>query len=264
MAKYYIGTAGWSYKDWEGIVYPAKKGPNFHALIFLAQFINLMEINSTFYRPPQFNISLSWVKRVELFPDFLFVVKLHQIYTHQRKDFSQKEIDQFKFGIEPLSANNRLAALLMQFPWSFAGTEANRDYLLSLFKSFSQYPLALEIRHNSWIQPEFFQMLSEHNVSFCNIDQPIFKNSILPSAISTNSEIGYVRLHGRNYQNWFKKDAGRDARYDYLYAETELDDWVGKIKKLGETSKKIMIVTNNHYRGQALANALQIKNKITG
>lgn len=264
MAKYYIGTAGWSYKDWEGIVYPAKKGPNFHALIFLAQFINLIEINSTFYRPPQFNISQSWIKRVGTFPDFFFVVKLHQVFTHKRKDFSQKDIDQFKFGIEPLSAHNRLAAVLIQFPWSFAETDANRDYLLRLFNVFSEFPLALEIRHSSWSKPEFFQMLSEHKVSFCNIDQPIFKNSILPSAISTNPEQAYVRLHGRNYQNWFKKDAGRDARYDYLYAESELDDWVEKIKKLGEVSKKVIVVTNNHYRGQALANALQIKNKITG
>ena len=120
MTDYYIGTAGWSYKDWEGIVYPTKKGANFHALIFLAQYINVVEINSTFYRPPAIRMSWSWIKRVDSYPDFLFTVKLHQVFTHQRKGFSQTDVNEFITGIEPLRTHNRLAAILIQFPWSFA------------------------------------------------------------------------------------------------------------------------------------------------
>jgi uncharacterized protein YecE (DUF72 family) len=264
MADYFIGTAGWSYKDWEGIVYPQKKSTGFHALIFLAHYINIIEINSTFYRPPVIQISLSWIKKVENYPDFLFAIKLHQIFTHKRKGFTQKDVDNFKFGIEPLRAKERLASILIQFPWSFASTTSNNDYLIKLFKSFSDYPLTVEVRHSSWDSADFYKLLSEYNVSFCNIDQPIFRNSIKPSSISTNPEFSYVRLHGRNYKNWFKQDAGRDERYNYLYTKEELEDWIGRIKDLGNKSSKVYIITNNHYQGQALANALQIKNMITG
>lgn len=264
MADYFIGTAGWSYADWEGVVYPQKKVRGFHALIFLAQYINIIEINSTFYRPPLIQISLSWIKKVENYPDFLFAVKLHQVFTHKRKGFTQKDVDNFKLGIEPLRAKERLASILIQFPWSFASTISNNEYLIKLFKSFSDYPLTLEVRHSSWDSPDFYKLLSEYNVCFCNIDQPIFRNSIMPSSISTNPEFSYVRLHGRNYKNWFKQEAGRDERYNYLYTKEELEDWIKRIKDLGNQSSKVYVITNNHYRGQALANALQIKNLITG
>ncbi len=264
MTQYYVGTAGWSYKDWEGIVYPEKKGANFHSLIYLTQYINIVEINSTFYRPPAISISLSWIKKVENQTEFLFSIKLHQVFTHKRKGFSQKDVDNFKFGIEPLKAKNRLAAILLQFPWSFANTPFHTEYLIRLFKLFAGYPLAIEVRHGSWDRADFYNILSEYKVCFCNIDQPIFHNSIKPSALSTNPEYSYVRLHGRNYKNWFKENAGRDERYNYLYTKEELQDWVEKIKELGKKGKKVFVITNNHYRGQALANALQIKNMLTG
>ncbi|MCK4556586.1 MAG: DUF72 domain-containing protein, partial [Candidatus Aminicenantes bacterium] len=76
MARIHIGTAGWSYKDWEGIVYPQRKPQGFHPLLLLARFINIVEINSTFYRFPAIQISLSWIKRVGDYPEFLFSVKL--------------------------------------------------------------------------------------------------------------------------------------------------------------------------------------------
>jgi uncharacterized protein YecE (DUF72 family) len=264
MSRYYIGTAGWSYKDWEGIVYPVKKGAGFHALYFLGQYINIVEINSTFYRPPVLRISLSWAKKVEEFPSFLFAVKLHQVFTHNRKDFSQKDVDEFKLGIEPIVSSGRLAAILLQFPWSFSNTVSNMNYLISLFRSFSQYPLALEVRHGSWVDERFFAVLTENNVCFVNIDQPLINNSIEPSSVVTVPEFSYVRLHGRNYKDWFREGAGRDARYNYLYSKGELEDWVERIKNLGKKSTKVFVITNNHYRGQAMANALQIKNMISG
>ncbi len=264
MAQYFIGTAGWSYDDWEGVVYPERKARGFHPLIFLAHYINIIEINSTFYRPPAIHISLSWIKKVENYPDFLFSVKLHQIFTHKRKGFNQKDVDDFKLGIEPLRARERLASILIQFPWSFANTTSHNEYLITLFKSFSDYPLSVEVRHSSWNNSSFYKLLAEYKVCFCNIDQPIFRNSIQPSSLNTNPKFSYVRLHGRNYKNWFKQDAGRDERYNYLYTKEELEEWIKRIKDLGNQSSKVFVITNNHYRGQALANALQIKNMITG
>jgi uncharacterized protein YecE (DUF72 family) len=264
MAKYHIGTAGWSYEDWEGIVYPAPKARGFHPLLYLANYINIVEVNSTFYRPAAPALAVSWLKKVEGHPDFLFSVKLHQVFSHVRKDFSQKDVDDFKAGIELLRVRNRLAALLIQFPWSYANTAANQEYLLRLFRLFAEYPIALEVRHSTWETPGFYDLLRENSVTFCNIDQPVFKNSIGPSAVSTNPDFAYVRLHGRNYENWFREGAGRDDRYDYLYTKDELDGWIERIRNLGTKSGKVYVITNNHYRGQAMANALQIRNMITG
>ena len=264
MARYHIGTAGWSYEDWDGIVYPETKPRGFHPLVFLAAFINIIEVNSTFYRPPSPFITASWLRRIEAFPDFLLAVKLHQAFTHKGPEFSAGDADVFKTGIAPLRAGGRLAAVLVQFPWSFANTAASRDHLRRIFELFAGYPLAVEVRHGSWDVPEFYAMLSENQAVFCNIDQPLYKNSIKPSAVATNPQLAYVRLHGRNYQNWFRKDADRDDRYDYLYTKDELAEWTERIRKLGASGGKVLVVTNNHYRGQALANALQIKNMLSG
>ncbi|MDI6697864.1 MAG: DUF72 domain-containing protein [Candidatus Saccharicenans sp.] len=264
MKKFYLGTAGWSYEDWEGIVYPPVRGRGFHPLEYLAHFVDLVEINSTFYRPATPGMAYSWLRRIQAFARFLFTVKLLQIFTHQRKDFSQKEVTEFKKGIEPLAVKQRLAAILIQFPWSFSHTAENLEYLEKLFTLFSEFPLALEVRHGSWDRPDFHEFLKEHRVCFCNIDQPIFQNSIKPSAVVTNPLFSYVRLHGRNYKDWFREGAGRDDRYNYLYTTDELKEWIGRIRKLAEGSDRVFVITNNHYRGQALANALQIKNMLTG
>jgi uncharacterized protein YecE (DUF72 family) len=263
MSLYHIGTAGWSYEDWAGIVYPEQKERGFHPLPFLAGFINIVEINSTFYRTPAASMSQYWVRRVEPFPDFLFTVKVHQVFTHDRESWSQRDADEFRLAIEPLRAGNRLAALLFQFPWSFIGTPAHHDYLVRLFRIFTGFPMTVEVRHSSWDDPAFYELLTAHRVCYCNIDQPVLRNSIKPSAVSTIPEFSYVRLHGRNYKDWFRGGAGRDERYNYLYAKDELQDWVERIRQLGKGSEKVFIITNNHYRGQAMANALQIKNMIT-
>ena len=264
MATFHVGPAGWSYEDWEGIVYPPVKPRGFHPLPFLARLIDIVEVNSTFYRPASAYLAMSWLKRVEAFPNFLFAVKLHQAFTHKRDAFGQKDVDDFRAGIDPLLLRERLAAVLVQFPWSYLNTPENRDHLARLFALFAGYPLPLEVRHSSWDTPEFFRSLEENKVAFCNIDQPVFKSSIKPSAVSTNPAFAYVRLHGRNYKNWFRAGAGRDDRYDYLYNRDELQEWIDRIKQLGQKSGKIYVITNNHYRGQAMANALQIKNMLSG
>jgi uncharacterized protein YecE (DUF72 family) len=264
MTTYHAGTAGWSYEDWEGIVYPPRKPRGFHPLPFLAGLLDMVEVNSTFYRPPSAHLTLAWLQKVQAFPRFLFAVKLHQVFTHNRNAFGQKDVDEFRAGIDPLRLRERLAAVLLQFPWSYLNTDENRDHLARLFALFAEYPLALEVRHASWDTPEFRRFLEDNKVAFCNIDQPVFKNCLRPSAVSTTPAFAYVRLHGRNYKNWFRAGAGRDDRYDYLYEKDELQEWIDRIKQLGQKSGKIYVITNNHYRGQAMANALQIKNMLSG
>jgi uncharacterized protein YecE (DUF72 family) len=223
-----------------------------------------VEINSTFYRPPQAGYCQNWLRRAEPNDRFRFTVKLWRRYTHERDTWPGADEEKlFKNGIDPLVRAGKLGALLVQFPWSFKNVDKNRSWLGDLFDSFAEYPLALEIRHASWNVPEMYEHLAEKRVAFCNIDQPVFRGSLKPTAEVT-ARVGYVRLHGQNYANWFKEDAGRDARYDYLYSEEELDPWVEKIQNIRKIADDVYVITNNHYRGQAVVNALQILSKLTG
>ena len=126
-----IGTAGWNYKDWYGIVYPKKSGKNFKELDFLARFFNTAEINSTFYRPPNFFMGSAWVRKVAHNPDFKFTAKLWQRFTHDRHPFTVEDVKQVTVGIDPLAEANKLGGLLCQFPWSFKNDEDNRKFFLN-------------------------------------------------------------------------------------------------------------------------------------
>ena len=253
-----VGPAGWSYKDWEGIVYPQKPGKSFDPLEYLAQFFNTIEINSSFYRPPVPSTTKSWARRVAENKDFAFTAKLHRIFTHERGKATKKDEREYRQGMDVLAKAGKLGGVLLQFPWSFKNTPDDRIYLGKLLEKFSDYPLVLEVRHASWNSPEFYEWLDECGVGICNIDQPVFSKSIRPQALTT-SRIGYVRLHGRNYQNWFREKAPTHERYNYLYSLDELDPWLTRIKQVSKQTSETYVITNNHFRGQAVVNALEIK-----
>jgi len=261
--KIRVGPAGWSYKDWQGIVYPASAGSKFDPLSFLATYFDTIEINSSFYRPPAASSAISWAKRVANNPDFKFTAKLYQRFTHERGQATDEDERAVREGIDALVEAEKFGALLIQFPWSFKNTEDNRDYLSRLLDRFKDYPLVVEIRHASWNEPAIYQSLERREVGFCNIDQPLFARSIKPSARAT-SRAGYVRLHGRNYGNWFSEKATPADRYDYLYSVEELEPWVDKVKSVAIESEETFVVTNNHFRGKGVVNALEIKALLEG
>ena len=255
-----VGTAGWSYPDWEGIVYPKGAASSGEALAVLAGLFDVLEINVTFYRPPSSRMAESWVRRVADRPEFRFTAKLWRGFTHQRDREHRDEEKSLKDGLAPLEDAGRLSAVLIQFPHSFRNTTANRAYLESILTRFSDLQLVVELRHVSWLVNDLLDELTERNVGFCNVDQPASANAIQPSTIVTGGP-GYVRLHGRNRANWFRKDAGRDARYDYLYSLEELGEWADRLRLMQEKSpglSEIIVIANNHFRGQAPANALEI------
>jgi len=253
-----IGPAGWSYKDWEGVVYPPKPGKGFDPLAYLARFFNTIEINSSFYRPPSTSTAESWARRVARRKDFTFTAKLHRVFTHERGKATKKDEKDFREGMAPLVKAGKLGALLLQFPWSFKNTDEDRVYLSKLLEQFREYPLVLEVRHTSWNNENIYEWLEERGVGICNIDQPVFSRSIRPAAMTT-SPVGYVRMHGRNYQNWFRDKAPRDERYNYLYSLDELDPWLTRIKQVAKQTRETYVITNNHFRGQAVVNAVEIK-----
>jgi len=253
-----IGPAGWSYKDWEGIVYPQKPGKAFDPLEYLARFFDTIEINSSFYRPPVPTTTKSWAKRVAENKNFVFTAKLHRLFTHERGKATKKDEKEYRQGMDVLAKTGKLGSVLLQFPWSFKNTPEDRVYLAKLLERFSDYPLVLEVRHASWNTPDVYEWLEERGVGICNIDQPIFKKSIRPQALTT-SPVGYVRLHGRNYKDWFRDKAQPHERYDYLYSIDELDPWLVRIKEVAKHSRETYVITNNHFRGKGIVNAIEIK-----
>ena len=254
-----IGPAGWSYPDWKGIVYPAPMPRGLHPLAMLARYFDSVEIDSSFYRPPQAKHTGGYLRHISENDNFRFTAKLWQRFTHQRDSApSNNEVQQFKDGLAPLAEAGKLGALLVQFPWSFQRTPENRRWLARIVETFEGFPLALEVRHVSWDRREVYKALAERSVAFCNIDQPIFSDSLEPGAMVT-ARLGYVRLHGRNLQDWFRESAGRDDRYNYLYSPEELKPWVEKVERIRQQVDDVYVITNNHYEGQAVVNAFELK-----
>lgn len=257
-SKVRVGPAGWSYPDWKGVVYPPDMGRNTHPVRYLAKFFDIIEVNATFYRPANPDHAQRWIAEAECNPSFQFTAKLWERFTHKRESWpSHDETRTFRRGIEPLMNAGKFGALLVQFPWSFKRTPGNRRWLARIVDTFSDFPLALEIRHDSWDRQEVYDGLAERNVAFCNIDQPSFDHSIKPGEIVT-APLAYVRLHGRNHENWFRDNANRDERYDYLYSASELNPWLTIVQNLQIKTSRVFVILNNHFRGQAVANAFQM------
>jgi uncharacterized protein YecE (DUF72 family) len=253
-----VGPAGWSYKDWEGTVYPPH-GSKFDHLAYLASFFDTIEINSPFYRIPPPTHAKSWVRRVESNPDFKFTTKVFRGFTHDDAEIASADVKAFRNYLDPLADANRLGAVLLQYPWSFKNSEESRDKLAALFTAFDGYPLALEVRHSTFQNEEFLQFLNDHNVAWVNVDQPLFHDSVKPSDAMTGP-LAYARLHGRNYEKWFAHGETWE-RYNYLYSKEELAPWVDRIQTMA-AAKETYVVTNNHFRGQAIVNAVELEESL--
>jgi uncharacterized protein YecE (DUF72 family) len=263
--EYLVGTAGWSYADWKGTVYPQPQPRGFDELAYLADYFDCVEINSSFYRPPAAKSAESWVRRVEHRPDFLFTAKLWQGFTHERDGaWTEDDVRAFLDGIRPLEEAKKFGALLLQFPWFFRNDPSSRDRVRRLAERFGgERDLVIEIRDRSWTTAEGLSFLTSLGLNVCSVDMPLAQTTVRPVAFATGS-LAYLRLHGRNAEAWFSKDAGRDSKYDYLYQPGELDEWLQKLGQARGKPETAYVIANNHYRGQAPCNALQIKARLTG
>jgi len=254
-------------------VYPAQMKKSQHPVEYMAQFVDMLEINTSFYghiKPEWGKLWCRNARRVK--PHFLFTAKLNRAFTHspiavvestsaENIRASTKDEQLAKAGLDSIAEEAMLGALLVQFPISFKNTNQNRDYLDTLLNKFIQYPLVIEVRHNSWTNEGTLRYFVQKGVAFCNIDQPLLGKSIAPNEVVT-SPVGYVRLHGRNYEQWFDSDSGAD-RYNYLYNNEELQAWKKRIAAISDKAQKTFVVTNNHFEGKAAVNALQLKNMLT-
>jgi uncharacterized protein YecE (DUF72 family) len=253
----FFGPAGWSYADWRGPVYPDPLPARFNHLAFLAEQFDFVEVNTSFYHVPAPALSRGWVSKTTAYPDFNFWIKLHQSLTHEHK-LERPTIDGFHACLQPLAEARKLAGLLAQFPYSFKFEPANLAYLLDLAGHFNSYPLAVEFRHQSWLDDDVLAFFKKNSLIWANIDQPQISASLPLTALMTGKGTAYLRLHGRNYKDWFSGQ-GRDARYDYCYTASELGRLAEVVARLKDQAKKVFVSGNNHYKGSAVKNLLQLK-----
>jgi uncharacterized protein YecE (DUF72 family) len=265
QAKIYIGTSGWSYPKgegtWKGYFYPKVK---INELEYYSQFFNTVEINSSFYRPPNPGYVYNWARSVP--KDFLFTVKLWQKFTHpkmykeatgEEAVISQEDVDTFKRSIEPLVKYSKLGALLAQFPPSFKNDSFGQQIISAVIRTFGQYQLAVELRHRSWSDHESTSsLLRSHNVAWVQIDEPKFSSSIA-TELPITSDMAYFRFHGRNAEMWWKGDS--ETRYRYLYSPEEIEELSARVKSVAADTKLLFVLFNNHWQAYAPHNAVDIK-----
>jgi len=261
QAEIYIGTSGWSYPKgegtWNGYFYPKGK---IDELEYYSQFFKTVEINSSFYRPPNKGYVYNWVRKVPR--DFLFTVKLWQKFTHPKmykeatgEDavINQEDIDLFQDSIEPLVKYNKLGALLAQFPPSFKNDGIGQKILTGIIRKFGQYRLAVELRHHSWSDdPNTAALLRENNIAWVQIDEPKFKTSVA-AEVPLTADMAYFRFHGRNAEMWWNGD--NETRYHYLYSPKEIEELADKINTASDKTKLLFAFFNNHWQAYAPRNA---------
>jgi uncharacterized protein YecE (DUF72 family) len=244
-----IGTSGYSYDDWVGPVYPDGT-PKQDFLSLYAREFPVVELNFTYYQQPR---PQALERMISCTPDsFLFALKAHRSMTHEIGEDWEKSIAAFREGIQPLVAAGRLAALLLQFPYSFAYTPESRARLSTLCDLLKGLPLAVEFRKSDWLKESVFEGLRDRGISLVSVDEPDLPKLLKPTEEVTGP-FGYVRFHGRNKEAWWTGDNA--SRYDYLYSPSELGEWVDRIRSIIARVPVLLLFFNNHWRGSAAKNA---------
>jgi uncharacterized protein YecE (DUF72 family) len=255
----WVGTAGFSYPDWEGIVVPAGRGAR--ALEHVAPLVRLLEANVSHYRIPAPRTALSWLRRTADLGT-RFTAKLHRAFTHDATPPSPDDVRAMTSFLDALASDGRLLAVLAQFPPSFRASSAALARVLALADAFSGRRLAVEFRDASWDRDDVVSALAKRAVAWVVADLPQGPRTIAPRDLVT-APLAYLRLHGKS-PDWFVSGVGRDRRYDHLYAEEDLLPWVERVRRLRGAAEDVVVVMNNHFAGKAVVNALQLRFALEG
>jgi len=236
----FLGTSGWSYKEWEGSFY--RKGEK-SKLRAYSQVFQTVEIDSTWYRYPSKGTVMGWLRYSP--SDFVFTAKIPKVITHNKKlgleGDVQADLDTFLELMQPLQLDGKLACLLIQLP---PGYEYNLESLESFFERIQpQFKFAIEFRNLSWMRDETWQLLEKYGVAYANVDEPL-----LPPEVHLTADFAYFRWHGRGKRPWF----------DYKYKKEELEPWIPKVEDASKKVKKVFGYFNNHFHGYAPENCLSL------
>ncbi|MBI1796525.1 MAG: DUF72 domain-containing protein [Candidatus Eisenbacteria bacterium] len=248
-----IGTSGYSFPDWIGPFYP----PGIRAseqLGFYARHFSAVEVNATYYRPPDTKMMQQMERKTP--EGFRFVVKLHRSMTHEGAREPALYRD-FIAAMRPLKDAGKFDGLLAQFPWAFHNDEESRAHLAAMRERLEGETLFAEFRHDSWAAPDLESMLRGQRIGFCAVDEPRLKG-LMPPIVLRTAEDAYVRFHGRNAGAWWGRSGTDDRqllRYDYSYRADELAEWTAKVAALAEQARRTYLFFNNCHAGQAARSA---------
>jgi uncharacterized protein YecE (DUF72 family) len=249
LATTRVGTSGYSFDDWRGRFYPDSVGKG-KMLDYYVRHFSTVEINSTYYGIPRPSVMEKIARKAP--PGFDFTVKVPQVMTHGRQDF-EKDLNAFEQAMLPLSERGLLSGLLAQFPYSFKYSQDSLDYVCVCADALRPHRLFVEFRHDSWVNRTMYERLRAHEIGYVAVDEPSLPHLLNPDCFAT-TDVGYVRLHGRNAEQWWH---GGALRYDYRYSATELADWKVKIDKLRRKVSTVYVFFNNCHLGQAASNATE-------
>lgn len=238
--KLWLGCSGWSYDEWVGTVYKNTKESKLAAY---SNLFDIAEINSTFYRNPSKGTVIGWNRYTP--EDFLLTAKMPQKVTHDKNlDVSKgikEDLEEFCGLMRPLQESGKLACILIQLPPKPKFKEDGVRRFLEVLPE--EYRYAIEFRNSSWMREEAYELLKEFKIAYTIVDEPL-----LPPEIHITSDFAYVRWHGKGSKPW----------YNYRYSLNELEPWIPKLKTVLENAERAYGFFNNHYRGYAPANCLQM------
>lgn len=290
--KILVGTCGWTDPTLlRTDFYPLPAKTAEARLQHYAREFPLVEVDSTYYALPSERNSRLWVERTPA--HFLFDVKAFRLFTHHPtplaslprelraalpRELSQKNtlylreipeeiqrvlLKAFLDALLPLDSAGKLGVVLFQFPPWFRPTKESREYILQAKEMMGQYRIAVEFRHNSWLNEENLEstlrFLEENELPFVAVDEPQGFSSSVPPVAAVTSDIALVRFHGRNRENWEKTGITATERFKYLYSEEELREWVPKIKEMASKAQQVHVLMNNCYADCAVKNGRQFQ-----
>ncbi|MDQ1713533.1 MAG: hypothetical protein QOE45_2983 [Frankiaceae bacterium] len=284
MGRIAVGTASWTDKSLleSGWYPPEASTPDARLRYYAAQF-PLVEVDSTYYGPPNEATTKLWAERT---PDgFTFDVKAFSLLTQHPtkpgalykdlrpdttknvylKDLDAAVVDQvwerFLSALNPLADAGRLGSLLFQFPQWFPTGKRNKAYVLECKQRCAPVPITVEFRNKTWMseenQAETLDFLASYAIPYVCVDMPQgFTSSIPPVTAATSRDLAVVRFHGHNDAEWESGSVQR--RFAYLYSEQELKTWVPRIEALAEQAAETHVLMNNCHRDYAQRNAAQL------
>lgn len=284
MGRILVGTASWTDKSLlESGWYPAEANTPDERLRYYASQFPLVEVDSTYYGPPNESTAKLWAERTP--ETFTFNIKAFSLLTQHPtkpgaiykdlrpdttknvylKDFDAKVVDdiweRFLAALNPLADAGKLGALLFQFPQWFPIGKRNKEYILDCKKRCEPVPICVEFRNKTWMSPEneaeTLDFLASYGIPYVCVDMPQgFTSSVPPVVAATNSDLAVVRFHGHNDEEWESGSVQR--RFAYLYSEQELKTWVPKLEELKGQAKETHVLMNNCHRDYAQRNAAQL------
>jgi len=293
--EFLVGTASWTDPTLvkSDSFYPPSLKTNEARLRFYADQFPTVEVDATYYSIVAESTARRWTERTPV--DFVFNVKAFALLTQhaaetkrlplplrellsaqQRaeprikrpsKELLDLAFQMFESSLGPLRESRKLGMLVFQFPPYFTRRSANLDYLANLRNLLPADPIAVEFRHRSWLEEgearaETMKFLRNHGLCYVSVDEPQ-ASSTVPSFLGVSCETAYVRFHGRNRENWFRKGIPTVERYKYLYAERELGLWADELRRLRDVGRAYVIF-NNCYSNFGVMNATTMKQMLKG